>query len=149
MGMWRSGPRAQMARQRDGSELGVMAVGDGSLLAVYVNVCMALKQLAVNLLVWFVCPTQSHMTQLREYELVRLTLDHSQMMEALQKYPQSPVDVKQWAASAFGWDWRGRGEGGGGRGGEYYTYAILGEFALETVWLFVRRCFTAANHRAS
>ncbi|XP_059923501.1 E3 ubiquitin-protein ligase TRIM47-like [Gadus macrocephalus] len=48
---WRLGvaghrPAAQMARQRDGRELGVMAVGDGSLLAVYVNFCMALKQLA-------------------------------------------------------------------------------------------------------
>jgi hypothetical protein len=39
-----------MARQRDGRELGVMAVGDGSLLAVYVNFCMALKQLARSVL---------------------------------------------------------------------------------------------------
>ncbi|CAL8389086.1 unnamed protein product [Boreogadus saida] len=38
----------------------------------------------------------------REYQLVRLMLDHSQIMEALQKYPQCPTDVKQWAASAFG-----------------------------------------------
>ncbi|KAG7259754.1 hypothetical protein CRUP_004329 [Coryphaenoides rupestris] len=37
----------------------------------------------------------------REYQLVRLMLDHSQIMEALQKYPQCPTDVKQWAASAF------------------------------------------------
>ena len=35
-----------MARPRDSRELGVMAVGDGTLLAVYVNFCMALKQLA-------------------------------------------------------------------------------------------------------
>lgn len=38
----------------------------------------------------------------REYQLMRLTLDHSQIMEALQKYPQCPTDVKQWATSAFG-----------------------------------------------
>ncbi|XP_072235618.1 origin recognition complex subunit 4 [Leuresthes tenuis] len=37
----------------------------------------------------------------REYQLMRLTLDHSQIMEALQKYPQCPTDVKQWAMSAF------------------------------------------------
>ncbi|XP_030606387.1 LOW QUALITY PROTEIN: origin recognition complex subunit 4 [Archocentrus centrarchus] len=37
-----------------------------------------------------------------KYQLVRLTLDHSQIMEALQKYPQCPTDVKQWAMSAFG-----------------------------------------------
>ncbi|XP_029304958.1 origin recognition complex subunit 4-like [Cottoperca gobio] len=38
----------------------------------------------------------------REYRLMRLMLDHSQVMEALQKYPQCPTDVKQWAMSAFG-----------------------------------------------
>ncbi|XP_071771357.1 origin recognition complex subunit 4 [Centroberyx gerrardi] len=38
----------------------------------------------------------------REYQLMRLMLDHSQVMEALQKYPQCPTDVKQWAMSAFG-----------------------------------------------
>ncbi|XP_005738722.1 origin recognition complex subunit 4 [Pundamilia nyererei] len=38
----------------------------------------------------------------REYQLMRLTLDHSQIMDALQKYPQCPTDVKQWAMSAFG-----------------------------------------------
>lgn len=38
----------------------------------------------------------------KEYQLMRLTLDHSQIMEALQKYPQCPTDVKQWATSAFG-----------------------------------------------
>lgn len=37
----------------------------------------------------------------REYQLVRLMLDHSQIMEALQKYPQCPTDVKQWAESSF------------------------------------------------
>ncbi|KAF3688389.1 Origin recognition complex subunit 4 [Channa argus] len=37
-----------------------------------------------------------------EYQLMRLMLDHSQIMEALQKYPQCPTDVKQWAMSAFG-----------------------------------------------
>ena len=39
----------------------------------------------------------------REYQLMKLMLDHSQIMEALQKYPQCPTDVKQWAMSAFGW----------------------------------------------
>ncbi|KAI3366139.1 hypothetical protein L3Q82_009960 [Scortum barcoo] len=38
----------------------------------------------------------------KEYQLMRLMLDHSQIMEALQKYPQCPTDVKQWAMSAFG-----------------------------------------------
>ncbi|XP_015227166.1 PREDICTED: origin recognition complex subunit 4 [Cyprinodon variegatus] len=37
----------------------------------------------------------------REYQLMRLMLDHSQIMEALQKYPQCPTDLKQWATSAF------------------------------------------------
>ncbi|KAK0149699.1 Origin recognition complex subunit 4 [Merluccius polli] len=37
----------------------------------------------------------------REYQLVRLMLDHTQIMEALQKYPQCPTDIKQWADSAF------------------------------------------------
>lgn len=38
----------------------------------------------------------------KEYQLMRLMLDHSQVMEALQKYPQCPTDVRQWAMSAFG-----------------------------------------------
>ncbi|XP_020772762.1 origin recognition complex subunit 4 [Boleophthalmus pectinirostris] len=38
----------------------------------------------------------------REFQLMRLLLDNSQIMEALQKYPQCPTDVKQWALSAFG-----------------------------------------------
>ncbi|XP_008299498.1 origin recognition complex subunit 4, partial [Stegastes partitus] len=38
----------------------------------------------------------------REFQLMRLMLDHTQIMEALQKYPQCPTDVKQWAMSAFG-----------------------------------------------
>ncbi|KAG7502205.1 origin recognition complex subunit 4 [Solea senegalensis] len=38
----------------------------------------------------------------KEYQLMRLMLDHSQIMEALQKYPLCPTDVKQWAMSAFG-----------------------------------------------
>ena len=40
--------------------------------------------------------------QQREYQLMRLMVDNSQIMEALQKYPQCPTDVKQWAMSAFG-----------------------------------------------
>ncbi|XP_077101707.1 origin recognition complex subunit 4 isoform X3 [Siphateles boraxobius] len=38
----------------------------------------------------------------REYQLMKLMLEHTQLMEALQKYPQCPTDVKQWALSAFG-----------------------------------------------
>lgn len=38
----------------------------------------------------------------REFQLMRLLLDTSQIMEALQKYPQCPTDVKQWAMSAYG-----------------------------------------------
>lgn len=37
----------------------------------------------------------------REYQLMKLMLEHGQVMEALQKYPQCPTDVKQWALSAF------------------------------------------------
>ncbi|TRZ01022.1 hypothetical protein DNTS_016668 [Danionella cerebrum] len=37
----------------------------------------------------------------REYQLMRMMLDHTQVMEALQRYPQCPTDVKQWALSAF------------------------------------------------
>ncbi|KAF6715469.1 Origin recognition complex subunit 4 [Oryzias melastigma] len=37
----------------------------------------------------------------REYQLMRLMVDHSQIMAALQKYPQCPTDIKQWALSAF------------------------------------------------
>lgn len=39
----------------------------------------------------------------REYQLMRLMVDHSQIMAALQKYPQCPTDIKQWALSAFAW----------------------------------------------
>uniref|UniRef100_A0A4W4F995 Origin recognition complex subunit 4 n=1 Tax=Electrophorus electricus TaxID=8005 RepID=A0A4W4F995_ELEEL len=38
----------------------------------------------------------------REYQLMCLMLDQTQVMEALQRYPQCPTDVKQWASSAFG-----------------------------------------------
>ncbi|XP_061788384.1 origin recognition complex subunit 4 [Nerophis lumbriciformis] len=38
----------------------------------------------------------------KEYQLMRLALDHSQIMEAMQKYPQCPTDIKQWGMSAFG-----------------------------------------------
>ncbi|CAL1598527.1 unnamed protein product [Knipowitschia caucasica] len=37
----------------------------------------------------------------REFQLVRLLLDTSQITEALQRYPQCPTDLKQWAMSAF------------------------------------------------
>ncbi|KAJ8393761.1 hypothetical protein AAFF_G00056760 [Aldrovandia affinis] len=38
----------------------------------------------------------------KEYQLMKLLLGHGQIMEALQKYPQCPTDVKQWAVSSFG-----------------------------------------------
>ncbi|KAL1021799.1 hypothetical protein UPYG_G00018150 [Umbra pygmaea] len=38
----------------------------------------------------------------KDYQLMKLMLDHNQVMECLQKYPQCPTDVKQWAMSAFG-----------------------------------------------
>uniref|UniRef100_A0A672JQI8 Origin recognition complex subunit 4 n=1 Tax=Salarias fasciatus TaxID=181472 RepID=A0A672JQI8_SALFA len=37
----------------------------------------------------------------KDYQLMRLMLDQGQIMEALQKYPQCPTDVRQWAMSAF------------------------------------------------
>ncbi|RMC18860.1 hypothetical protein DUI87_04756 [Hirundo rustica rustica] len=39
----------------------------------------------------------------REYLLMKLLLDSSQIMEALQVYPNCPTDVKQWAASSLSW----------------------------------------------
>ncbi|NXB78952.1 ORC4 protein, partial [Donacobius atricapilla] len=39
----------------------------------------------------------------REYLPMRLLLDSSQIMEALQVYPNCPTDVKQWAASSLSW----------------------------------------------
>ncbi|XP_056287241.1 origin recognition complex subunit 4 isoform X2 [Pseudoliparis swirei] len=51
----------------------------------------------------FIQPVDSSLAKTqKEYQLMRLMLDHSQIMEALQKYPQCPTDVKQWAMSAFG-----------------------------------------------
>ncbi|XP_020367435.1 origin recognition complex subunit 4 isoform X1 [Rhincodon typus] len=37
----------------------------------------------------------------KEYQLVKLLLDSSQIMDALQKYPQCPTDVQLWAASSL------------------------------------------------
>ncbi|XP_074158230.1 origin recognition complex subunit 4 isoform X3 [Sminthopsis crassicaudata] len=39
----------------------------------------------------------------REYQLVKLLLDNNQIMDALQKYPNCPTDVRQWAASSLSW----------------------------------------------
>ncbi|KAL2302081.1 hypothetical protein Nmel_009491 [Mimus melanotis] len=39
----------------------------------------------------------------REYVLMKLLLDSSQIMDALQLYPNCPTDVKQWAASSLSW----------------------------------------------
>ncbi|NXD22309.1 ORC4 protein, partial [Spelaeornis formosus] len=39
----------------------------------------------------------------REYLLMKLLLDSRQIMDALQVYPNCPVDVKQWAASSLSW----------------------------------------------
>ncbi|NWT54453.1 ORC4 protein, partial [Erythrocercus mccallii] len=39
----------------------------------------------------------------REFLLMKLLLDSSQIMEALQVYPNCPTDVKQWAASSLSW----------------------------------------------
>lgn len=38
----------------------------------------------------------------KDYQLMKLVLDHTQVMEAVQRYPQCPTDVRQWASSAFG-----------------------------------------------
>ncbi|KAG8432303.1 hypothetical protein GDO86_016807 [Hymenochirus boettgeri] len=37
----------------------------------------------------------------KEYRLMKLLLDSSQIIEALQKYPNCPTDVKQWAMSSL------------------------------------------------
>ncbi|XP_008823397.1 origin recognition complex subunit 4 isoform X2 [Nannospalax galili] len=39
----------------------------------------------------------------REYQLVKLLLDNTQIMSALQKYPNCPTDVRQWATSSLSW----------------------------------------------
>ncbi|XP_023370806.1 origin recognition complex subunit 4 isoform X2 [Otolemur garnettii] len=39
----------------------------------------------------------------REYQLMKLLLDNTQIMNALQKYPNCPTDVRQWAASSLSW----------------------------------------------
>ncbi|NXL21997.1 ORC4 protein, partial [Setophaga kirtlandii] len=39
----------------------------------------------------------------REFLLMRLLLDSSQIMDALQVYPNCPTDVKQWATSSLSW----------------------------------------------
>ncbi|NXX84450.1 ORC4 protein, partial [Urocolius indicus] len=39
----------------------------------------------------------------KEYVLLQLLLDNSQIMDALQAYPNCPTDVKQWAASSLSW----------------------------------------------
>ncbi|XP_044525823.1 origin recognition complex subunit 4 [Gracilinanus agilis] len=39
----------------------------------------------------------------REFQLVKLLLDNNQIMDALQKYPNCPTDVRQWAASSLSW----------------------------------------------
>ena len=37
----------------------------------------------------------------KEYRLMQMLIHGSQIMEALQKYPQCPTDVRQWAASSL------------------------------------------------
>uniref|UniRef100_A0A6G1R9I4 Origin recognition complex subunit 4 n=1 Tax=Hypotaenidia okinawae TaxID=2861861 RepID=A0A6G1R9I4_9GRUI len=39
----------------------------------------------------------------REYLFMKLLLDSSQIMDALQVYPNCPTDVKQWAESSLSW----------------------------------------------
>ncbi|XP_036883695.1 origin recognition complex subunit 4 isoform X2 [Sturnira hondurensis] len=39
----------------------------------------------------------------REYQLMKLLLDNTQIMNALQKYPNCPTDVRQWATSSLSW----------------------------------------------
>ncbi|EOA97413.1 Origin recognition complex subunit 4, partial [Anas platyrhynchos] len=39
----------------------------------------------------------------REYLLMKLLLDNTQIMDALQAYPNCPTDVKQWATSSLSW----------------------------------------------
>ena len=38
-----------------------------------------------------------------EYQLMKLLLDNTQIMNALQKYPNCPTDVRQWATSSLSW----------------------------------------------
>ncbi|XP_004870042.1 origin recognition complex subunit 4 isoform X3 [Heterocephalus glaber] len=39
----------------------------------------------------------------REYQLMKLLLDNTQIMNSLQKYPNCPTDVRQWATSSLSW----------------------------------------------
>jgi len=46
--------------------------------------------------------TGSHSQRLpAEYRMMTLHVDPSEIMDALQKYPSCPTDVKQWAASSM------------------------------------------------
>jgi len=36
-----------------------------------------------------------------EYRLMSLMVDPSEIMDALQKYPSCPTDIRQWAASSM------------------------------------------------
>ncbi len=88
-----------------------------SLMSVCVCVCVCAYICVVCVCDVHVCVFQAfeHLLQLelvrpvdsgackvqREYQLMRLMLEHGQVMEALQRYPQCPTDVKQWALSAF------------------------------------------------
>jgi origin recognition complex subunit 4 len=37
----------------------------------------------------------------KEYRLMQMLVHETQIMDALQKYPQCPTDVRQWAASSL------------------------------------------------
>jgi len=43
----------------------------------------------------------SHQRLPAEYRMLTLHVDPSEIMDALQRYPSCPTDVKQWAASSF------------------------------------------------
>lgn len=46
---------------------------------------------------------RSSVNSQREYQLVKLLLDNTQIMNALQKYSNCPTDVRQWATSSLSW----------------------------------------------
>uniref|UniRef100_A0A8C9BWG6 Origin recognition complex subunit 4 n=1 Tax=Phocoena sinus TaxID=42100 RepID=A0A8C9BWG6_PHOSS len=46
---------------------------------------------------------RTSVTAQREYQLMKLLLDNTQIMNALQKYPNCPTDVRQWATSSLSW----------------------------------------------
>lgn len=87
-----------MVRQSPGRQWGVWGRNDAPFSALSPQAFEHLLQLEL------VQPLERPAARAqREFLLLRLLLDSSQIMDALQVYPNCPTDVKQWAASSLSW----------------------------------------------